>query len=115
MAQSEIQSRIIQVAEWLLEGQSRNDIAEALLADECKNDASGLISEAYQYLARIANAESERVAFHLEARRELYRQCKEINDFRTAHSILQDIAKIEGIYEGKKQTKRFANDASCVK
>ena len=86
------QKRINEVVQWLLDGYSFRDIAEAAGNDV---DFNALIKAAFAQLQKDMENNIDRTSWHLEARRELYRKSLEISDFKTAHSILVDMAKLE--------------------
>ncbi len=95
------------MADWLIEGMRHSDILETIrnedptLTDEQFHE---LLDKAILEIAERSGEEQLTVAFHIEARRELYRKCIAISDYKAAHSILQDIAKIQGIYSQKKRS-----------
>lgn len=95
-----------EIVGWILEGQSHHDILEAAiqLFNLDRVDAPQKLMEAYNLLLQELEPE-HRLAWHLEARRELYRKSLEVNDYRTALQVLQDLAKLEGLI-GKAQHKR---------
>lgn len=88
---------VLEVAAWLLDGASRQDILEALAELFGISDPDAVIANAYAHIAeRIASTDHRR-AWHIEARRELYRKSVEIADYKTAHQVLRELAALEGL------------------
>lgn len=89
-----------QVADWLLAGNSAHDVLEAVhhtWPTITEPDARTLIAAVYQGMAdRLDLSPRELAAWHREARRELYRKALEIHDYKTAHSILKELASLDG-------------------
>lgn len=89
---------VAQVAAWLLEGQSTRDILEAARDHLGIATPGELLAAAYRHIAdRLAVDPDHRRAWHLEARRELYRRLVEFADFKGAHLVLKELAALEGI------------------
>ena len=85
-----------QVVEWLLSGHSEADINEALQEYEPRQDVN--YEAACRFLAAQDPDKDSRQGWHIEARRVLLRKCIEISDYKAAHALLIDIAKLEGRY-----------------
>lgn len=94
---------VAEVAQWILDGQSRADIVGGCRELLGIQDAGETIAAAWGRLALGAGNPAQRHAFHVEARRELYRRCLEWHDYKTAETILRDLAKLEGMYPGPAQ------------
>lgn len=88
---------VLEVAAWLLEGASRQDILEALHALFGLHNPDQVIADAYAHLAERVSSSEHRRAWHVEARRELFRRSVEIADYKTAHQVLRELAALEGL------------------
>lgn len=97
------------VIESILTGYSRADILDNL-AEEKAADPGAVFDAAMHAIERATNAEGDPVrAFHLGARQVLYQKNMEINDYKSAHHVLKDMAVISGVY---KRVERAANLAA---
>ena len=95
---------VSRVVTWILEGNTAEDVREAIAAPV---DAGGLgrpemvgelLTAGLVALAARFDLDSPRLSFHIEARRELYRRSMALADYKTCLSVLQDLAKLEGLY-----------------
>jgi hypothetical protein len=102
MAQKRLRKRLRpdearQVAVWLIEGHSPADVLEAFAVEFPKVDPAGALEAGFRHIADLVDELGEHsLAWHLAARRELYRRALEIADFRTCYQILRELAELEG-------------------
>lgn len=97
----EIEARVQQVRKFLLEGKSSIDIGS--YGSESWNLSS---RQTRKYIRRAAKEISKSLEddfictleFHIDARKNLLAYATHISDFKLALSILQDIAKLSGLY-----------------
>jgi len=83
----------------ILLGYSRADIVEALRAEGAV-DPEGLFLAAMGRLETQTGFQGDPVrAWHLGARRLLYQKNMSINDYKSAHHVLKDMATIAGVYK----------------
>jgi|GEM_PF-6476733 len=82
-----------QVAKWILTGARDADVLEAIAATWPERDALALVMQAITQLKASANVDRDTVrGFVFEARKDLYRQMREIGDFAGALRALKDIS-----------------------
>ena len=81
----------------LLMGYTREDIID-MLKEEGDKKAPKTFDSAMADMVKNTGASSIHAAWHISALRLIYRKNMEINDFKTAHAVLRDIAVITGLY-----------------
>lgn len=89
------------VIAWILRGQSLDDITEALQETTAgtKTLPADILRAALEEIAARPQTRGDLQAWHIECRRELYRECMRISDFKAAHAILMDLGKLDQVYD----------------
>ena len=98
----ELDKRLIEVEEMLINGESRYALVQYGLK------AWGIkAAQVDKYIAKVRKKWDEcfekefkhNLTWHLIARKKLYKKCLETKDNRTALSVLHDIADLQGLYK----------------
>ncbi len=85
-----------------LEGHSRADILELLVAEKVKQPEKA-IEKALKELSALTGTDDQDKAWYKGALRQLYAKNMEISDLKSAHNVLKDMMTLEGIYSRVKR------------
>lgn len=114
----ELDKRIRVVQEWMMQGFSSADIVRQIIVkyDLKERQAYKYIRKAYEAFREQAEKDIEaRKQYHIQSRLKLFRDLKDKTSSKpagTALAILQDIAKLEGLYVEK--TEIVVNDKNRI-
>ena len=98
----ESKKRVLQISEWLLEGQSTYEIVE-----HCGQNWGIKRAQVYKYIDKAKGEWEEtykkdfvnNLNWHLIARRRLYKNALKGDRYSEANNILKDIADLQGLYK----------------
>lgn len=97
----EVFNRIRIIQEWLLKGYPTTDIVQnsSLKWGVGERQAQKYIKRAFEIFREQCNQkQSERMAFHSQARMKLYKEAYDKGQYRVCREILTDLGKLEGLY-----------------
>lgn len=97
----EVYNRIRIVQEWILKGEITSDIVRncSVQWGIGKRQSEKYVKKAFELFQEQMNQnQTERIAFHVQARMKLYKKALEQNAYRVCRELLTDMAKLEGFY-----------------
>lgn len=94
------QVKVRQIQEWLLQGQLVTDILRNIIAkwELTENQGMEHISAAFEdFTDQVTKNYPEVKAFHIQMRMNLYKKAFEDKQYKLAHDILKDVAKLQDL------------------